>query len=65
MKVILLASLFMSLGCSTTRDYTTLTKQIGDYGLESYTDKNTGNICYVYSDKDNIAMSCVNPMKGK
>lgn len=49
----------MLIGCSTPRSYTTMTEQIGNYGLERYTDKQKGVDCYVYSDKDNIALSCV------
>lgn len=59
MKSILMVITLVVIGCSTPREYTTLTKQIGEYGLESFTDKKTGNVCYVYSDKDNISMSCV------
>jgi hypothetical protein len=48
----------MMVGCAT-RDYTMLTKQVADYGLQKIQDKKTNVTCYVYRDADTSSLSCV------
>lgn len=58
-----LAAMLMSVGGCATRDYTMLTKQVGDYGIQRFEDKAKNVICYVYRDSDNGAMSCLKGSK--
>jgi hypothetical protein len=58
-----LAAVLMSTGGCATREYTMLTKQVGDYGIQRFDDKDKNVVCYVYRDSDNGAMSCVKSVK--
>ena len=66
MTVLLLATLTAALislsGCAT-REYTMLTKQVGEYGIQRFEDKDKNVVCYVYRDADNGAMSCLKSVK--
>jgi hypothetical protein len=58
MRMILLFAVILG-GCATKRDYTQLTDQVAEYGVQKIEDKKTGNICYVYRDGDWSSLSCV------
>lgn len=55
--------MFIMLGCSTPRDYTQMTDQVAEYGVQYIEDKKNGNICYVYRDGDWSSLSCVKKSK--
>jgi len=40
-----------------------LTKQVGEYGIQRFEDKDKNVVCYVYRDADNGAMSCLKSVK--
>lgn len=54
--MILLTALLVS-GCAT-RDYKELTKQVAEYGLQTYEDKKHNVLCYIYRDDDSNSMFC-------
>jgi hypothetical protein len=58
-----LAAVLMSTSGCATREYAMLTKQVGDYGIQRFEDKEKNVVCYVYRDSDNGAMSCVKSVK--
>lgn len=58
MKYLILLA-FTLIGCAT-RDYTQLTDQVGEYGVQKIKDKKENVVCYVYRDGDNSSLSCVN-----
>ena len=49
-------------GCAT-RDYTMLTKQVADYGIQRYEDKEKNVVCYVYRDSDSNSMTCLKSVR--
>lgn len=49
-------------GCAT-REYTMLTKQVADYGIQRYEDKEKNVICYVYRDNDSNSMTCLKSVR--
>jgi hypothetical protein len=49
-------------GCST-RDYTMLTKQVADYGIQRFEDKEKNVVCYVYRDSDSNSMTCLKSVR--
>lgn len=62
-------SLFLALlltGCASPRDYTQLTKQVGEYGIQRFEDKPKNVTCWLYRDDDGSVMACLNNKnKGK
>lgn len=55
----LLTMLLFLTACSTPRDYNTLSKQVAEYGIQRYEDKQKNVVCYVYRDDDSPALSCL------
>jgi uncharacterized membrane protein YjgN (DUF898 family) len=49
-------------GCAT-REYTMLTKQVADYGIQRFEDKEKNVICYVYRDDDSNSMTCLKSVR--
>ena len=58
-----LAAVLMSTSGCATREYTMLSKQVADYGIQRFEDKDKNVVCYVYRDADNGAMSCLKSVK--
>lgn len=54
MRILLLLALT---GCASTRDYTQVTKQVAEYGIQSI--KVGKATCFVYRDDDGSSMSCI------
>lgn len=61
----LLTMLLFLTGCTTTRDYHMLSKQVAEYGIQRYEDKQKNVVCYVYRDDDSPAISCLKDVKKK
>jgi uncharacterized membrane protein YjgN (DUF898 family) len=49
-------------GCAT-REYTMLTKQVADYGIQRFEDKEKNVVCYVYRDNDSNSMTCLKSVR--
>jgi uncharacterized membrane protein YjgN (DUF898 family) len=49
-------------GCAT-REYTQLTKQVADYGIQRFEDKEKNVTCYVYRDSDSNSMTCLKSVR--
>lgn len=58
MKLLMILAILSVTACGH-RDYAQLSDQVAEYGLQSYSDKRTDVVCYMYRDGDYSALSCV------
>lgn len=61
----LLSLVVLLTGCASTRDYSLISKQVADYGIQRYEDKQKNVVCYIYRDKDSPALSCLKMLNRK
>lgn len=63
MKLFILSILLF--GCASERDYSVVTEQVVNIGMEKIVDKSTGVVCFIYKDSDGVSNSCLKVYKPK